>query len=207
MLVRSSDLGPTFRRLIKNRHYVWGVIAQFFYVGAQIGVWSFTIRYVMQELQLNEEKSASYYLASLVVFTLSRFVFTGLMKFIKPGTLLAISAVFAAVCSLAVIYSHGHFAVYMLVAISGFMSLMFPTIYGLAVRGLGDDTKIGGSGLIMAILGGAIITAIQGQVSDMTGNIKYAFFVPLVCFLVIIVYGLAFTPKEGASLSNKNLTE
>ncbi len=199
----SSELNlvPTFKRLIKNTHYVWGVIAQFFYVGAQIGVWSFTIRYVMQELHLNEEKAATYYLASLILFTLSRFVFTGLMKFIKPGTLLAISAVMAALFSLVVIFTGGHFAVYALVAISGFMSLMFPTIYGLAVRGLGDDTKIGGSGLIMAILGGAILTALQGQVSDMTGNIKYAYFVPFICFIVIIIYGLVFTPKEGQHIS------
>jgi FHS family L-fucose permease-like MFS transporter len=183
------DLGPTIRRLMKNRHYVWGVIAQFFYVGAQIGVWSYTIRYVMNELNLNEDDASTYYLMSLVLFTVARFIATALMKYISPGTLLSGSALLAILCSLVVIFSGGIVGVYALVAISGFMSLMFPTIYGLAVRGLGADTKIAASGLIMAILGGAVLTAIQGQISDLTGSINLAYFVPLVCFALIAIYG------------------
>ena len=182
------NLAPTLKRLFSNSNYVWGVIAQFFYVGAQIGIWSYTIRYVMLELSLDEEQASSYYLAALVLFTLSRFIFTGLMKVFSPKDLLTFSAVLAIVASLFVIFGSGYVAVYALVLISGCMSLMFPTIYGLAVVGLGNDTKIGGSGLIMAILGGAVITAIQGQVSDLTGNIKLAYFVPLLCFVVIVIY-------------------
>lgn len=191
----SLDFLPTFKRLLKNRRYTSGVIAQFFYVGAQIGVWSFTIRYVMQELNINEANSSSYYMAALILFSLSRFIFTGLMKFFKPGNLLTISALFALVSTLFVIFGGGYVGVIALIAISGFMSLMFPTIFGLSVRGLGGDTKIGGSGLIMAILGGAVITALQGHVSDLTGSIHYAYFVPMACFIVIVWFGIFISRK------------
>jgi FHS family L-fucose permease-like MFS transporter len=144
----------------------------------------------MQELDVNEESASSYYIAALVAFTLSRFVFTGLMKFFSPGRLLAFSALAAGACSLLVIFSGGMSAVIALVAISAFMSLMFPTIFGQAVQGLGIHTKIGGSGLIMAILGGAVLTAIQGLVSDYTGDIHYSYAIPFICFIVIFVYGL-----------------
>ncbi len=190
------NLGPTFKRLIRNSHYVWGVVAQFFYVGAQIGVWSFTIRYVMQELHLNEAEASTYYLAALVLFTVSRFINTGLMRFLKPGDLLALLSVSAIICTLLVIFGGGYVGVYALIGISGCMSLMFPTIFGLAVRGLGEDTKIGGSGLIMAILGGAVLTAIQGNVSDLTNSINLAYFVPLACFIVIAYYGAIACRKD-----------
>ncbi len=190
------NLIPSLKRLMKRRRYVFGVITQFFYVGAQIGVWSFTIRYVMQELQLNEDGASTYYLAALVFFTLSRFVFTGLMKFITPGILLTSSALLALVATTIVIFGDGLLAVYALVSISAFMSLMFPTIYGLSVSDLGKDTKIGGSGLIMAILGGAVLTAIQGQVSDLTKSIHMAYWVPCACFLIIAIYGAMISMKK-----------
>jgi MFS transporter, FHS family, L-fucose permease len=199
---RASDShGPlnfaaTFKRLVHNRHYMWGVVAQFFYVGAQIGVWSFTIRYVMQELAVNEADASSYYIAALILFTISRFICTWLMKFIAPGNLLAVLSVLAVFFSLGVIFIGGHIGAYALVGISGCMSLMFPTIFGLAVRGLGDDTKIGGSGVIMAILGGAVITQIQGFVSDMTTSINLAYFVPLACFVIIAYYGAVASKKD-----------
>jgi FHS family L-fucose permease-like MFS transporter len=187
---KAIDFKSTLRRLARNKNYVLGVIAQFFYVGAQIGVWSFTIRYVMQELNVNEEQASNYYLAALVLFTLSRFISTFLMKFVSPGKLLIIASSLAAICTFIVITSNGVIGVYALIAISGSMSLMFPTIFGLASRGLGVDTKLGGSGLIMAILGGAVLTAVQGQVSDMTGSINMAFIVPLLCFGVVIIFGV-----------------
>ncbi len=183
------DVRASLRRLLNNSRYVSGVIAQFFYVGVQIGVWSYTIRYVMQELGTNEEQSSSWYIAALVVFTLLRFVFTGLMKYFSPRTLLSISALLAIICTLGVVTLSGYPAVVSLVAISACMSLMFPTIYGVSVRGLGDDTKIGASGLIMAILGGAVLTSLQGQVSDLTGSIKLAYLVPMFCFVLIAIYG------------------
>jgi len=186
----SIDFKSTIKRLLGNRNYVFGVIAQFFYVGAQIGIWSFTIRYVMQELHINEEQASNYYLVALLLFTLSRFVSTYLMKYFSPEKLLIVASSLAAICTLFVIFGSGILGVYALVSISGFMSLMFPTIFDLASKGLGTDTKLGGSGLIMAILGGAILTALQGQISDLTGSINMAFFVPLLCFAIVAIFGL-----------------
>ena len=192
---KARERGSVASRLLRNRQYVWGVVAQFFYVGAQIGVWSFTIRYVMLELDLNEEQSSTYYIAALVLFAGSRFACTGLMQFVSPRKILASLALAAVVCCLLVALVGGLIGVIALVATSACMSLMFPTIYGLAVRGLGADTKIGGSGLIMAILGGAVLTAVQGQVSDLTGSIGYSYFVPLICFVVIFFYSASVVRK------------
>jgi len=180
-----------FKRLFKNKNYVRGVMAQFFYVGAQIGVWSYTIRYVMTELDVMESGASDYYLISLALFAGSRFLFTILMKYFKPAILLAISSLLAILLSFVVIYGSGMVAVIALVLISVCMSLMFPTIYGLAAEGLGNDTKLGGSGLIMAILGGALITAVQGQVSDISGSIHLSYYVPMLCFVVVMYFGLA----------------
>jgi FHS family L-fucose permease-like MFS transporter len=207
------NLGPTFKRLIRNRHYMWGVVAQFFYVGAQIGVWSFTIRYVMQELNLEanvvpggktaEDMAATYYMAAIILFTCSRFICTWLMRYMTPANLLALLSSLGIVLTLTVIYVGGRIGVYALVGISGCMSLMFPTIFGLACRGLGEDTKLGGAGLIMAILGGAVLTQIQGFVSDRAGSINMAYWVPTVAFIVIAYYGAVACRKDlPASAAN-----
>ncbi|MFC6997031.1 L-fucose:H+ symporter permease [Rufibacter roseus] len=184
------DLGATFKRLLKKPTYVWSVIAQFIYVGVQICVWSFTIRYVMEQLSLNEDDSSNYYLVSLILFASCRFIFTGLMKYIRPRILLLFSAIAAVAFTLIVIYGSGHLGVYALIGISGCMSLMFPTIYGLGMRGVGKDTKIAGSGMIMAILGGAILPVFQGQMSDSTQSISLSFYIPLFCFAFIALYAL-----------------
>jgi FHS family L-fucose permease-like MFS transporter len=191
------DLIPTIKRLAKTPHYLWGVVAQFFYLGAQLGTWSFTIRYVMNELNLNEDDAASYYLYAIFLFTISRFVFTFLMKFISPRVLLLIAALIGTACTMVVIFGSGYIAVYALVGISFNLSLMFPTIFGLAVRGLGNDTKIGGAGVIMAILGGAVFPPIQALVSD-AYNIHVSFIVPLVCFIIVAIFG-----ATGAKLEPK----
>jgi len=200
---RSSnvDLKASLKRLLHNRNYVMGIIAQFFYVGAQIGVWSFTIRYAMSALNLEniqlaegktpEQVAAGYYVAALVLFAFSRFVFTFLMRYIKPIRLLIFASFMAIISTLVVIFGDGMTGVIALVIISMFMSLMFPTIFGIGVSGLGEDRKIGGAGHIMAIVGGAIITAVQGQVSDLTGSIHLAYFVPLACFVYIAFYALS----------------
>lgn len=186
----SVDLWPTVKRLVKRKNYVLGVVAQFFYVGAQICVWSFTIRYVMQELGVAESSASNYYIAALVVFTAFRFINTWLMKYFKPGNLLMGSAMLGVISTFIVIVANGMVGVVALILISGFMSLMFPTIFGIASEGLGDDTKIGSSGLIMAIGGGAALPALQGLISDATGSIHISYWVPLVCFLIITGYGL-----------------
>ncbi|QDH77913.1 L-fucose:H+ symporter permease [Echinicola soli] len=185
-----DSLGNGLKRLLGNKNYVFGVLAQFFYVGAQIGIWSYTIRYVMMELDMNESDASDYYLAAIILFTVSRFLFTALMKFVRPSLLMAISAMGAIGLTMVVIFGSGLVGSVALVCISGCMSLMFPTIYGLAAEGLGDDTKLGGSGLIMAILGGALFPFIQGLVSDGLDSIHLSFFVPAACYLVVVAYGL-----------------
>lgn len=197
-----GSLLAAFSRLMKNRTYVFGVIAQFFYVGAQIGVWSFTIRYVMQEMKVNEEVASNYYILALVLFMLFRFITTSLMRFIAPARLLVVLAVVAILLCLVVSFNGGHIGVYALVAISGCMSLMFPTIYGLASEGLIADRKVGGSGLIMAILGGAVLTYFQGMVSDGLQNINMSFLVPLVCFCVVASYGIFIGAKPSQVIPN-----
>ena len=190
----------TVKRLLQHKKYTLGVVAQFFYVGAQISVWSFTIRYVMLELDLNEEQASSWYLAALILYLASRFFCTWMMKFIPPGRLLFWLALLAVLLTTIVIIGKGYVAVCALVGISGCMSLMFPTIFGLACVGLGQDQKIAGSGMIMAILGGAVLTMIQGQVSDLTGSLKWAYFVPLVCFLVVAYYALVISKIKPITL-------
>lgn len=195
----SGLLGPAIKRLMSNKTYVMGVIVQFFYVGAQIGVWSFTIRYVMQALDVNESAASDYYLISLVLFAVSRFIFTALMKFIQAPVLLAVSALGAIFCSLITIYGGGMAGVIALIAISGFMSLMFPTIYALAAADLGQDTKLGGSGLIMAILGGAVLTSLQGYISDSFQSVYLSYYIPVICFAVVLAYGWILSKKTTAT--------
>jgi FHS family L-fucose permease-like MFS transporter len=193
----SLNFGASWGRLLKKRSYVWAVTALFFYMGAQIGTWSFTIRYVMKELNINEEQSADYYLAALVLFLLSRFVCTYLMRFIAPRNLLAGLAGIGVLLTGVVIMTGGYVGVIALVSISACLSLMFPTIYGLGLRGLGADTKIGGSGLIMAILGGAVLTGIQGLISDTTQSINMSFFLPMFCLGVVMYFALKEAKAVG----------
>lgn len=239
---KNLDFSGTVRRLFKNKNYVWGVIAQFFYVGAQIAVWSFVIRYVMQQLQLDslvqqlgpnpdasevigqlrnvepvaagfynfaewiglnpllprtaEQAGATYYILSLVLFVIARFACTALMKWVTPRTLLVSLSLIAVACCIITIYAGGWIGVYALMGISGCMSLMFPTIYGLGIAGLGEDTKMGGAGMVMAIAGAAVLTQIQGIVSDEVGSIKMAYWVPAIAFMIIAYYGMFIAAKR-----------
>ena len=193
---RSDSVRASFRRLLSNRLYRRGVVAQFFYVGAQIGVWSFTIRLVMQETGRLEAAASSIYLISIIGHCLFRFIYTGLMRWFSPSRLLTFGGVMSALLSLTVVLSAGTgwLCITSLVLISSFMSLMFPTIYGIALGGImrGDhpgDSKIGASGLIMSILGGALLTPLQGIVSDHT-NIYTSYAVPAFCFVVVTAYAV-----------------
>ena len=193
---RSDSVGASFRRLLSNRLFRRGVVAQFFYVGAQIGVWSFTIRLVMQETGRLEAAASSIYLISIIGHCLSRFIYTGLMRWFSPSRLLTFGGVMSALLSLTVVLSAGTgwICITSLVLISSFMSLMFPTIYGIALGGImrGEhpgDSKIGASGLIMSILGGALLTPLQGMVSDHT-NIYASYAVPAFCFVVVTAYAV-----------------
>lgn len=189
----------TFRSLWHNRRWRYGVVAQFFYVGVQTGVWSFTIRLAMEELGVLERDASMVFFYSIVAFTLFRFIFTWLMGYIRPVKLLVAASVAAIAFTVTVIFSHGWIAVGSLVAISACMSLMFPTIYGIALDGIGgEQAKIAASGLIMAILGGALITPVQAAVSDYAG-ISVSFTVALLCFIVVLIYSTGIIRKDYAT--------
>lgn len=199
--VAQNPLGATFKRLIAEKRYLGGVIAQFFYVGAQIGVWSFTIRIVMEELAVMEAQASNIYLLSIIGFCLSRFVYSGLMKWVAPARLLVAGGCLSAIMAMVVVMSAGTgwVMVSALMLISIFMSLMFPTIYGLALGAITsgahpEDAKIGASGLIMAILGGALLTPLQGWLSDRT-SIYFSFIIPALCFVVVVIYA-CYTLKK-----------
>lgn len=179
-------------RLLRKRRFVLAIVAQFFYVGAQVGIWSFLIRYIQDGLPGTPEKSAALYLTvSLVLFMVGRFVGTALLRYLPPARLLGIFAMInLALCSIAVASPHT-VGVYALVASSFFMSVMFPTIFALGLEGLGDDErKLGSSLIVMAIIGGAILTALMGAVSDQAG-IHWAMAVPAACFAMILWFALA----------------
>lgn len=184
------NIAATFKKLWGNRKWRYGVVAQFFYVGVQTGVWSFTIRLAMDRLGVLEKDASMVFLYSIVAFTAFRFLFTWLMGYIRPVRLLAGASVAAIVCTVAVIFSEGWFSIWALVAISACMSLMFPTIYGIALDGVtGDSAKLAASGLIMAILGGALLTPLQALVSDRY-RIGTSFWIPAFCFLVVLIYSI-----------------
>lgn len=162
---------PDYRRqlvkLIRLPRYICGVVTQFFYVGVQITVWTWTIKYAMSVFPgLQEAEAASYYLYSIVLFIICRAGATALMKKFNPAKMMSIFAVGGVLCCLGTMYLPSDISVWTLVAISGCMSLMFPTIYGIALRDLGKEVKLGAAGLIMAILGGAVITPFMGSTID-----------------------------------------
>ncbi|MDE6490251.1 MAG: L-fucose:H+ symporter permease [Muribaculaceae bacterium] len=199
----SGSIGfmPTLRRIFALPRYREGVVAQFFYVGAQIMCWTFIIQYGTRIFMAEgmAEKDAemlaqTYNIVAMVLFCVSRFVCTYLLRYINTGRLLAILAVAAVLLTAGVIVLDGRGGLYCLVAVSGCMSLMFPSIYGIALEGLGDDAKFGSAGLIMAILGGSVLPPLQASIID-CGEIagmpavNLSFVLPLICFVVIAVYG------------------
>lgn len=242
------DLKGSTKRLLKNKNYVWGVVAQFFDIGAQIAVWSYTIRYAMHNLRFDsviaglgpdassdqiisalrgvepvaagfynvceaigldvllprtaEQAGATYYIMSLILFVIMRFVCTWLMKWIKPRKLLAVLAGLGVLFCLGTVFGSGFFGVYCLMCISGCLSLMFPTIYGLGCEGLGEDTKLGGSGMVMAIAGASVLTQIEGILSDQSGSIAVAYIVPAIAFAVILYYAAIFCRKQEKLKAN-----
>jgi FHS family L-fucose permease-like MFS transporter len=176
--------------VLRIRHLSLGVVAQFCYVGAQVGVASFIIRFAEHTLPGLSEKSAAHYLqAHLVGFMLGRFSGSAIMKIFPAPRLLALFAFSSVVCLLLVILTTGHIAVWAIVLIGFFHSIMFPTIFALGIDGLGDLTKVGSSLLVMAIIGGAIFPSAMGRISDAT-NIQIAFIVPLLCHLVVFYFAL-----------------
>lgn len=184
----------TTRRLLRIPRYREGIVAQFFYVGAQIMVWTFVIHYATQELGMSEARAEAYNMAAMVIFVASRFLCTYLLKFVAVRKLLTTLAIAGGACTLGAILLPGLPGLYSLVAISCCMSLMFPSIYGIALAGLGEDAKIGAAGLIMAILGGSVLPPVMGAIIDQGtvfhfSAVRLSFALPLLCFVVIAVYG------------------
>jgi len=180
----------TVLEVLRVRHLSLGVLAQFCYVGAQVGVASFIIRFAERALPGLPEKSAAHYLqAHLVGFMLGRFSGSAVMKKILAPRLLALVALASILCLGIVILATGHVAVWAVVLIGFFHSIMFPTIFALGIDGLGDLTKVGSPLLVMAIIGGAVFPSAMGRISDAT-NIQIAFIVPLLCHVVVFYFAL-----------------
>lgn len=186
----NDDLGgwADYKTLLCHRPFMFGVAAQFFYVGAQVCIWSFVIRYGQEAIPgMGEKALANYLMASLVLFMLGRFVATALMSRFRAACLMWLySIINVLLCAYAILLP-GFSGLLALVATSFFMSLMFPTIFALSVKNLGSLAKAGSSLVVMAIIGGAVLTAVMGLVSDLS-SIHTAVIVPLVCFVVIAVY-------------------
>ena len=192
---------PTLKRIFSIPRYREGVIAQFFYVGVQIMCWTFIIQYgtriFMAEGMSEQEAevlSQQYNIIAMVLFCISRFVCTFILRFINPGRLLALIAIAGGIFTLGVITFQDVKGMYCLVAVSCCMSLMFPTIYGIALKGMGDDAKFGAAGLIMAILGGSVLPPLQARIIDCgtllnMPAVNLSFVLPLICFVVITIYG------------------
>ncbi len=188
------DIKGTLKRLFKNRKYLEGVVAQAFYVGAQIMCWTFIIQYAGNELGISKADAQGYNLIAMVVFVSSRFICTFLLKFFSPGGLLGTLAVAGGALVCGAIFIEGMTGLYCLMGVSACMSLMFPTIYGIALEGLGDDAKLGAAGLIMAIGGGSLMPPMQAMIMDGSGFLglsatRSSFVLPLICFIAIALYG------------------
>lgn len=195
------DFLPTLKRLVAVPRYREGVVAQFFYVGAQIMCWTFIIQYGTRLFmsmgmaeQAAEVRSQQFNIAAMAVFCASRFICTFLLRFFNPGLLLRTLAVAAALCTLGVMFLQNIWGMYCVVGVSACMSLMFPTIYGIALKGLGEDAKFGAAGLIMAILGGSVLPPLQASIIDLhtlwgMPAVNLSFVLPFVCFVVVTVYG------------------
>lgn len=166
----------------------WGILAQFFYVGAQVCVLSFFVRFVVVSANIDEKAAAVYAGFAGLAFMLGRFVGTFFMKYVSSKKLLSIYAVICMLLTLVAILGEGAVTIYALIGVSFFMSIMFPTIFSLGISGLGEHTKTGSSLIVMSIVGGAILPLALGYISDVTASIQYGYAVPLVCFFVVFLF-------------------
>ncbi|MCF7673988.1 MAG: MFS transporter [Akkermansiaceae bacterium] len=198
--------GATMGRLFHNRRYLGGVAAQTFYVGAQIMCWTYIIQYAELELGVAKSTAQNCNILAMIIFVSSRFICTLLLHYIKPGFLLFILATGGMLLTAGTIFIQGYTGLYCLMGVSACMSLMFPTIYGIALDGLGDDAKLGSAGLILAIGGGCILPVLQGYILDLPpinfgfmelASVRASFFLPAICFLFIAAYGF-WVNKDSA---------
>ena len=201
------------RHLLGNFHYVGGVIAQTFYVGAQIMCWTFIIHYGMTLIGLSAAQAQNYNILAMVIFLSSRFICTFILKYLNAGVLLGVLAIVACGLTLGAVFIQGMIGLYCLVGVSACMSLMFPTIYGIALEDLTpNDAKLGSAGLIFAIVGGAFMPRLQGGLIDGQGmelfgrtleSVRVSFFLPAICFVVIAIYGFLSNYIERAEKTHR----
>jgi FHS family L-fucose permease-like MFS transporter len=188
-----------FRDLLKQRHFLLAILAQFMYVGAQVGTWSYLIQYVQDNMHLPEKPAANYLIVSLVAFGVGRFVSTALMRVVRPDRLMGAYAVINVLLVTVGVLHPGWIGVWAMVLTSFFMSLMFPTIFALGLKGLGPNTKIGGSLIVMAIVGGAALTPLMGLINDRTHSIALAYLVPFAGYACVAAYAfLGATRRQTA---------
>jgi MFS transporter, FHS family, L-fucose permease len=195
--------------VLKIPQVKWAVIAQFFYVGAQVGVGSFFVRFARHAMELPEKQAAYWWgYIAMVGFMLGRFAGTFLMKYVRAERLLLFYSLANIVLLIFAVFTYGRIAVYTLMAVPFFMSIMFPTIFALGIKDLGEETKIASSFLIMSIVGGAVFPLLMGRISDATGgNIQLGYLVPIVCFIVVLLFALrqktdVTAPKKAMVLSH-----
>ena len=193
----------------RHRHLAWAVAAQFFYVGAQVCVFSLFILYATKSAGISEVSAADYLGLCGLAFLIGRFIGTFLMRFYNSANLLAIYAGINILLCVLAITTHGMITVYTVIGICFFMSIMFPTIFALGIRKLHGDTEFGSSLIIMSIVGGAILPRIFGYISDLTGNIQYGYAVPLTCFIVVALFGFKGHRLKGEEkhLNASNISE
>ncbi|GAA3638160.1 L-fucose:H+ symporter permease [Flavivirga jejuensis] len=195
------SIGDTFKSLGENKKYVMGVISQICYVGGQIMCWTYIYQYA-EAIDITSDVAANYQFAAFLLFMVGRAIGTYMLRFFSPGKLLMYFAILSMIFTLGTMFIEGQFGLYCLVGVSFSMSLMFPTIYGIALNGLNEEeSKIGAAGLVMAIVGGALMPKLQGMIIDAGGNdvddikivgiseVNFSFILPLVCFLFIAFYG------------------
>ena len=210
---KMPKIGETFAALGKNSKYTLGVLAQGLDVGGQIMCWSYIYQYA-EAIGMDSVTAGYYQMAAFILFTVGRAIGTYLLRFISSGKLLMYFAVLAMVFSLGTIFIQGIVGLYCLVGISFFMSLMFPTIYGIALGSLTEEqSKVGSAGLVMAIVGGALMPKLQGIIIDTGGNgvadtsimgvseVNFSFVLPLLCFAFIAWYGFTVFKKYESSSS------
>lgn len=188
-IVEEESVEGESRSIFQEKNLLLGVLAQFFYVGAQVCVSSFFIRFAQQVAGIGEKAASRYLAGALLGFMIGRFIGTFLMRFIPASRLLAIYSIVNFFLVLLAVLLKGSFSIYALMGVEFFMSIMFPTIFSLSIRGLGAKTKVGSSLVIMAIVGGAIFPVIMGRVSD-ASSIQVAYIVPALCFLVVFYFAL-----------------